>query len=299
MKMNVKINRKLFFLMICLGVYGFLTAFSALYALDVPPLTGHINDTAGLLTSGQKQVLENLLREHEQSTSHQFVLLTIPSLQGENLENYSIRVAEKWKIGRKNLDNGLIMLIARDDREIRIEVGYGLESVITDAFAGDIIREMIVPAFKAGDFNTGIESAFKALINRSLGLEVDVPTTTPGSGVSKDIEDKFVMLLFFTVFFGIVTKLFPKFWMKGVAGMLVLPLLILVFGFKISFILFFILIFLGWPYAILAWILAEIFLSAGKGGYRSSGGGGWSSSGGGGFSGGGGSFGGGGASGKW
>jgi uncharacterized membrane protein YgcG len=108
------------------------------------------------------------------------------------------------------------------------------------------------------------------------------------------------MLLFFTVFFGIITKLFPKFWMKGVAGMFVLPLLILIFGFKISFILFFILIFLGWPYAILAWILAEIFLSAGKGGYRSSGGGGWSSSsGGGGFSGGGGSFGGGGASGKW
>jgi len=290
--MNMKINFKLLFIAVFL-------LFGELHALNVPPLTGYINDTAGLLTPGQKQVLENTLREHEQNTGHQFVLLTIPSLEGEVLENYSIKVAEKWKIGRKNLDNGLIMLIARDDREIRIEVGYGLESVITDAFSGSVIREIIVPAFKAGDFNTGIENAFKALMNRSLGLEVDIPASSTGSGVPKDIEDKFVMLLFFTVFFGIVTKLIPKFWMKGIAGMFVLPLLILLFGFKVSIVLFGVLILLGWPYAILAWLLAEIFLNAKGGSYRS-GGGGWSSGGSsGGFSGGGGSFGGGGASGKW
>jgi uncharacterized protein len=288
----MKFHLKLFWIAI------FLLA--AVQALEVPRLTGHINDTAGLLTSGQKQVLENILTQHEQQTSHQFILLTIPSLEGENLESYSIRVAEKWKIGRKNLDNGLIMLIARDDHEIRIEVGYGLESVITDAFAGDIIREIIVPAFKAGDFNTGIENAFKKLIDRSLGLEVELPAASSGSGVPKDIEDKFVMLLFFTVFFGIVTKLIPFFWMKGIAGMIALPFMILIFGFKVSLVMFGILILLGWPYAILAWILAEIFLSSGKAGFRSGGGGGgWSSSGGGGFSGGGGSFGGGGSSGKW
>jgi len=289
----MKIHLKLFWVIVFL--------FASVQALEVPVLTGHINDTAGLLTPGQKQVLENMLIQHEQKTSHQFVLLTIPSLEGENLESYSIRVAEKWKIGRKNLDNGLIMLVARDDHEIRIEVGYGLESVITDAFAGDIIREVIVPAFKAGDFNTGIENAFKKLIDRSLGLEVEMPANSTGSGIDKQIEDKFVMLLFVTVFFGIVSKLFPKFWMKGVAGMFFLPFLILIFGFKVSLVLFGIFILLGWPYAVLAWILAEIFLSSGKGGFRSGGsGGGWSSSGGGGgFSGGGGSFGGGGSSGKW
>ncbi len=288
--------RSLFCAVFILTLMTFVTG----QALEIPALTGYINDTAGLLTPGQKQVLENALRAHEQNTSHQFVLLTIPSLQGEVIEVYSIRVAEKWKIGRKNLDNGVIMLIARDDREVRIEVGYGLEGEITDVFAGDVIREIIVPAFKAGDFNTGIENAFKALMNRSLGLEVDLPTSSTGSGVSKEIEDKFVMLLFFTVFFGIVTKLFPKFWMKGIAGMLFLPFLILIFGFKVSILLLGIFVLLGWPYAILAWILAEIFLSSAKGGFRSGGsGGGWSSSGGGGFSGGGGSFGGGGSSGKW
>ena len=121
------------------------TAF--VFSLEIPLLKARINDLANLLSSGEEAQLERLLEEAENKTTSQFALLTLQSLQGESLEDYSIRVAEKWKIGQKGLDNGVIVIIAMAERKIRIEVGYGLEPILTDAKCGYIIRNYIVTSF--------------------------------------------------------------------------------------------------------------------------------------------------------
>src|SRR5215510_10333393 len=121
-------------------------------ALDVPPLRGRVNDYAGLIPTDKARALEERLASFEAETGHQIAVLTIPSLEGDSLEDFSIRVADAWKIGKKGFDNGAILLIARDDRRLRIEVGYGLEGVMPDAIASRIIREVITPRFRSGDF---------------------------------------------------------------------------------------------------------------------------------------------------
>jgi len=129
---------------------------TSLSALDVPPLRGRINDNAGLLSQASENELEAYLTELESVSGIQVALLTIPSLSGENLETYSLQVAEEWRLGDKKGDNGVLLLIALDEREIRIEVGYGLESVLTDAKSGFIIRDFIVPEFRKGNYSGGI-----------------------------------------------------------------------------------------------------------------------------------------------
>mmetsp|Transcript_21194 Transcript_21194/g.9738 ORF Transcript_21194/g.9738 Transcript_21194/m.9738 type:complete len:254 (-) Transcript_21194:466-1227(-) len=126
------------------------------FGLKVPELKGRINDYANILNYREKVALENLLLKEESATSSQIVLLTISSLNGENLEDYSMQVVEKWKIGQKEFDNGVLLLIAIKEKKIRIEVGYGLESILTDAKSGFIIRNIIVPNFKHGDIYKGI-----------------------------------------------------------------------------------------------------------------------------------------------
>src|SRR5437870_2248609 len=137
---------------------------SSVPALDVPPLRSRVNDLAGMLPPEKTQQLEEQLRQFEEQTSHQIAVLTIPSLEGDTLEDFSIRVAENWNIGRKGFDNGAILLIVRDDRKLRIEVGYGLEGVMPDAIASRIIREVIVPRFRDNDFGDGIEAGVDAIM---------------------------------------------------------------------------------------------------------------------------------------
>ena len=118
-------------------------------AADVPPLRGRVNDYAGVMGQEQARSLETRLAQFEQETGHQVAVLTIPTLDGEDIEGFGIRVAEAWKIGKKGFDNGVILIVAIKDRRLRLEVGYGLEGVLPDALAKQIISDYIVPQFRA------------------------------------------------------------------------------------------------------------------------------------------------------
>jgi uncharacterized membrane protein YgcG len=129
---------------------------AAARALDVPPATGYVNDRAGMLSQGTDLKLDRFLRNFEKTDSTQIVVLTVPSLEGEPLEDYSIQVAQAWGIGQKGKDNGALLLIAKKEHKIRIEVGYGLEGRLTDLISGRIVDNVIEPRFKAGDFDGGV-----------------------------------------------------------------------------------------------------------------------------------------------
>jgi uncharacterized protein len=146
-----------------------LCALGRAYAVDVPALSGHVNDLAHMLGAPAAAELETKLAAYEKATSSQLALLTIPSLEGESLEQFSLRVAEAWKLGKKGVDNGALMLVVRDDKKIRIEVGYGLEASLTDAVTSFIIRQKITPRFKEGNFAGGIAAGFEALIQAADG----------------------------------------------------------------------------------------------------------------------------------
>lgn len=122
-----------------------------------------MNDYAGLLGPAERGRLEVLLAERERATSAQVVVAIFPSLEGENLEDVSIRLAERWRVGQKALDNGVILLVFAKDRRVRLEVGYGLEGAIPDAVAGQIIRDTIAPAFREGRYAAGVEAAVNAI----------------------------------------------------------------------------------------------------------------------------------------
>jgi uncharacterized protein len=147
-------------------------------ALDIPQLIGHVNDRAGILSAPTELRLEQALSEFERSDSTQIVVLTIPSLEGESLEEYAIRVAQTWGIGQKGKDNGALLLVARDDHQVRIEVGYGLEGRLTDLLSGRIVDYDIVPRFKAGDFDGGVTAGVVAMIEAVRGEYQGTGTTT-------------------------------------------------------------------------------------------------------------------------
>src|SRR6185369_15906541 len=137
----------------------------------VPELWGQrVHDEAHALQQATVDQLEKSLKSYEDSTSNQIAILIIQSLDGDILEEYSIRVAEKWKLGQKEKDNGVLLLIAVDDHKMRIEVGQGLEGVLTDALSNRIIRNEIAPNFRRGDYDAGVLSAIDAII-KSIGQE--------------------------------------------------------------------------------------------------------------------------------
>jgi uncharacterized protein len=139
------------------------------WSATVPPLRGRINDYAQILSQDVARNLEVQLDQFEKQTGHQVALLTIPGLAGEDIEGFSIRVAESWKIGQKGFDNGVIFVVAPQDRQLRLEVGYGLEGVLPDAVASQIIREIVVPRFRDGDFEGGISSGIDAVLKTIRG----------------------------------------------------------------------------------------------------------------------------------
>lgn len=164
-----------------LGVALLTTSPGSAAALPaVPPLVGRINDRAGLLPAETRARLEGQLSAFEQQTSHQFAVLIVDGLQGEDVASYALRVVEAWKLGQARHDNGLLLLIALGDRRMRIEVGYGLEGSIPDLLASRIIRNVLTPAFRARDYGGGVERALALLMDAARGLKVQVPERPRG-----------------------------------------------------------------------------------------------------------------------
>ncbi len=275
-----------------------MTALPARAEVPVPPLTGRVNDLAGLLPPARAAALERKLEAFERETSHQVVLLTVPSLGGEEIEDFSMRVAEAWKIGHTGLDNGVIVLVAPHERRVRIEVGYGLEGVIPDAIASRIIRERMTPLFAEGRMADGIEAGLDAVMAAARGEEIPAERR-PHAARHDDVADPLTALFasaMAALFFGAPFIALGRRALGGLIGAIV--------AVGVTWLL------LGlWPWAPLSaffgGVAGAIGPAAGPGGRgrRGFGGpwGGWSGGGGfgGGFSGGGGGFGGGGASGSW
>jgi len=146
-----------------------LVAASSAAALDIPPLRSRVTDLAGMISPQVELRLEQALEEFERSDSTQIAILTVPSLEGESLEDYTLRVAGTWKLGQEQHDNGILLLVAKQERKIRIEVGYGLEGRLTDLLAGRIIDNEIAPRFKQGDLDGGFLAGTAAIIEAVRG----------------------------------------------------------------------------------------------------------------------------------
>jgi uncharacterized protein len=157
-------------------------------ALDVPPLRGRVNDYAGVIQQSQVQSLESQLERLERDTGHQVAVLTIPTLDGEDIEGFGIRVAESWKIGKKGQDNGAVLLVAIKDRRLRLEVGYGLEGLVPDAIAKRITADYVVPRFRqqdyAGGIAAGVAALDKILRREPLPESARKKSQSPGSGMN-------------------------------------------------------------------------------------------------------------------
>jgi uncharacterized protein len=269
-------------------------AIAAADDIAVPPLKARVTDLTGTLSTAQIQSLDGTLREFERRKGSQVAVLMLPTTQPETIEQYSIRVAEAWKIGRARIDDGVILVIARDDRKLRIEVGYGLEGAIPDAVAKRIVSEVITPHFRQNDFYAGIVAGTDALMKLILGEPLPA-ATQPGTARVRDYESMFVLLLVGSMIVGgMLTTLLGRFFGATVTGSIVGFAAWVVAGG----------LFAAVGAAVLAFIFTLVLGATGisRGGWGGWRGGGWSSggwSGGGGFSGGGGGFGGGGASGSW
>lgn len=250
----------------------------------IPPLSGRVNDLTGTLDAATQARLESRLAAFEQKKGAQVAVLVLPSVQPESIEQFGIRLAEAWKIGRKGVDDGAILIVARDDRQLRIEVGYGLEGALNDAMAKRIISEIITPRLRDGDFAAGIEAGVDAMLGVIDGESLPPPAAEAAARGGGDGAGMLPLLF--------VAAAFARFLhvLLGLTG----SLLMAVAGGVLAFWL------LGsWLAALaVAFILLVISLSSGRGFGGGYGGGGFGG-GGGGFSGGGGGFGGGGASGRW
>jgi len=272
----------------------------------IPALSARVTDLAGTLTAAERQALEDKLAAWEKATGHQLVVLSVPSTQPEPIEAYSIRVADAWKIGRKGNDNGALFLIAKNDKKMRIEVGYGLEGSLTDATARRIIAETVAPFFRQTQFAAGINAGVDqiiAVVNQGepLATRPAAPLKRAGSGFS--FETLLILLFVVVPILGsMLRRIFGKALgstvgagVVGTAAWFVAGSLAIAIGAAI--IAFIVMLIFGLGSG-LARRGGGVWLPSSGGGWG--GGGGWSGGGGGGgFSGGGGGFGGGGASGGW
>jgi uncharacterized protein len=262
--------------------------------IAVPPLKARVTDLTATLTSDQRAALEQKLAGLEARKGSQVAVLLVPTTQPETVEQYAIRVFDQWKLGRKGVDDGVLLLVAKNDRKLRIEVGYGLEGAIPDAIAKRVVDEDIVPLFKQGNFYGGISAGTDRVSKLIEGESMPPPrrTAAPGSGWSA--ETLFIGFIILTMVSQLLHSLLGRFLGAGVvgvaAGIIGFVLAGLVAAAIIGLIAFVISLFIG--------ATGRQGRGWSSGGNWSSGGGSWSS-GGGGFSGGGGSSGGGGASGSW
>lgn len=261
---------------------------------DFPALTGRVVDAAGLLTADAQQRLEAILAQHEQDTSNQVVAVTLPSLQGYAIDDYGYQLGRHWRIGQAEHDNGVLLIVAREEREVRIEVGYGLEGTLTDARSSEIIQRIIVPQFRNDDYPGGIEQGVQAILDTLQGTY-----RAPASPKSITPDSAIGLIVLLTMIGEFIGGLFrSRLVSSGILGGIAVLVGWLLLG------------------SLALGLIAGLFIAVfhyfmGSGGgpasrrgigrYRSGYGGGFGGgrSGGGGFSGGGGSFGGGGASGRW
>jgi len=145
------------------------------HAVEIPPLDSPVVDRANVLDASTERTLALELLEYERTTGHQVVVHTTPSLEGMTIEEYSIAVAEQWKVGHAGLDNGVILTVAPQERKVRIEVGYGLEGVLPDAIAFRIIDEQILPEFRRGDLQAGVLAGTAAILRVARGESLPIP----------------------------------------------------------------------------------------------------------------------------
>ncbi|MDH0748513.1 TPM domain-containing protein [Pseudomonas sp. GD03842] len=177
-----------------LGIF----ARQALAEPTFPPLTGRVVDMAGMLDNASKERLSQMLRAHEELTTEQVVVVTVPNLQGSAIEDYGYQLGRHWGIGQKGKDNGALLIVAKEERKVRIEVGYGLEDRLTDAQSSVIINQIITPAFKQGDFAGGINRGAEAIV-QVLGGD---PLAEPAVGATggDEVTDGRMTLLLFVLF---------------------------------------------------------------------------------------------------
>jgi uncharacterized protein len=264
--------------------------------VPVPALKARVTDLAHTLTPDQSAQLEQKLAAFEARKGSQIAVLIVPTTKPEEIEQYSIRVAEQWKVGRKGVDDGAILLVAKDDRALRIEVGYGLEGALPDVTAKRIVSDIIVPHFKTGDFYGGIDAGVDAMIKVVDGEQLPAPPAAqrPFDNIDGGKLHSLFIIGFILVFVvgGILRSALGRLPAAGVMG----GILGVIAWFIASSLIAAVVV------AIIAFVFTLAGGSSGRGGLGGGwGGGGWSggSGGGGGFSGGGGGFGGGGASGRW
>lgn len=279
-----------------LAVAAALLAAVATADVPVPALTARVTDLSGVLAPSEKLALERRLRDFEAAKGSQIAVLIVPTTQPETIEQYGIRVADAWKLGRKGVDDGAILIVATDDRTLRIEVGYGLEGVMPDAVAKRIIDEVIVPRFKAGDLAGGIDDGVERMIGVVEGEPLPPPKPRAPGGGLREIGPLAITALFvgLPILAGILRTMFGRLGAAGLSAGIAGVLGWIVVGSLV----------VGGIIAVFAFLIA-----IGGGGMpgRVIRGGGWSGGGGfggggfrgGGFGGGGGGFGGGGASGRW
>jgi uncharacterized protein len=286
--------------------------FAATADVAVPPLSGRVVDQTGTLSASDTAALTQSLRDLEARKGSQVAVLIVPTTQPETIEQFAIRVAEAWKIGRKKVDDGALLVVAKDDRKLRIEVGYGLEGPLPDVTARRIIDEIIVPHFKTGDFAGGISAGVDRIIRIVDGEPLPVPKPEVSHAVDPDEMFNLIFSPFgfigFVAIAGIMRKLLGRLLGSGVTAGVIGAIFWFLLGSLV----------LSGVFGVIAFVLTmfgdsimaasqQVSRGAGRGGRggwsSGSSGGSWSGGGSGssdsGFSGGGGSFGGGGASGSW
>jgi len=260
--------------------------------VPVPPLTGHVTDQTRTLTADQKATLEQTLTAFEARKGSQLAVLMVATTKPEEVEQFAIRVAEKWKLGRKKVEDGAILVVAKDDRAVRIEVGYGLEGALNDLTSKRIISETILPRFKAQDFYGGITAGVGQMIGVVDGEPLPKPSNTPARSIGSVQQYAPVLFILALAVGGVLRAALGK-----VPGSLVT-------GGVVALIAWFVVGAVAMAVGAGVIALFVTLLGGGMGGRGMGGlggyyGGGGRGGGGGGFSGGGGGFGGGGASGRW
>lgn len=186
-----------------------LCALPAQAELNFPALTGRVVDNAAMLSAAQREQLTQALAAHEQATGEQVVVVTVPDLQGTTIEEFGYQLGRHWAIGQKGKNNGALLIVARDERRLRIEVGYGLEDRLTDAQASVIINEVITPAFKAGDYGKGITEGVAAIL-QVLGGDPLAEPQPVAQGETHFIEEHpgiFITLVVLFILFALVCQM--------------------------------------------------------------------------------------------
>ena len=206
-----------------------------IYAYDsLGAPTGYINDFANILTVDQRQTLEQKITNFERQTQHEISVVTIKSLAGDTIENFAVKLFEEWKIGKDTYDNGVLLLIAMDDRRMRIEVGYGLEPVLTDALSNYIIQNVLKPHFQNAEYYVGISEALDAITKSIAGEYVPIASSSSIDLTEDEDNDDYLPVVFFLCylyFFSLI--LFSALALPGwsmFVGAIIASLIGLIFG---------------------------------------------------------------------